>query len=471
MECAFPVPDGVRAECGYLAVPRDRRGNDGVTLRLHYAVFKSTSSNPRPDPVVYLSGGPGFGALETVPLTFNRRFLPFLAERDFIMFDQRGTGLSEPALDCPEYTRTYYDLLDRDLSTEEAGAEFLGAFRECHDRLVKEGVDPEAYTTVENAADVRDLRVALGYDEWNLYGVSYGTKLALTTMRDHPQGIRSAILDSAFPLQVNLDTSIAANARRAFDVLFQGCAAHVASPGEGMSCAEAYPGLRESFFRTVAALNDDPAAVSLTNPLTGETFPALLDGDALVATLFQSLYATELLPVIPLAIAEAEEGRFDAVAAIQGSLLAELDFASVGMQLSVQCGEETRFVTREELAGAVKDFPELGDVFAREVNLDVCELWGSRRAGPIENEAVSSPIPALVLSGEYDPITPPAWGRLTAADLDNAFFYEFRGVGHGASGTGGCPLGITLDFLDDPGSEPDSSCMARMRRPDFVVPR
>ena len=470
-ECAFQVPEEVRTECGYLVVPRDRRGNDGATLKLHYAIFRSTSANPRPDPVVYLSGGPGFGALQTVPFTFNRRFLPFLAGRDLIMFDQRGTGLSEPALDCPEYTRTVYDLLDRDLSSEDADAEFLAALLECHDRLVREGVDPEAYTTVENATDVKDLRLALGYDQWNLYGVSYGTKLALTTMRDHPQGIRSAILDSPFPLQVDLDTSVAANARRAFDVLFQGCATHVVTPGTGMSCAEAYPDLQASFLDTAASLNDDPAAVSLTHPLTGETFPALLDGDGLVSTVFQSLYSTELLPLLPLAIAEAHEGRFDALSAIQGSFLAELDFASVGMQLSVQCGEETRFVTREELAAAAQDFPELGDVFAREVNLDICELWGSRRADPTENEPVSSPIPTLVLSGEYDPVTPPAWGRLAASGLDNAFFYEFRGIAHGASGTGGCPLEITLEFLDDPGSEPDSSCLARMRRPDFLVLR
>lgn len=149
--------------------------------------------------------------------------------------------------------------------------------------------------------------------------MSYSTKLALTTMRGHPKGIRSAILDSAFPLQINLDTSIPANARRAFDVLFQSCVAHVATPSAGMFCAEAYPGLRDIFFRTVASLTADPVGASLTNPLTDETFPALLDGDTLVTTLFQSLYATELLPVIPLAIAEAHEGRFDAVAAIQGS--------------------------------------------------------------------------------------------------------------------------------------------------------
>lgn len=158
VECVFPIPDRVRAECGvYLVVPWDRRGNDGDALRLHYAVFKSTSSNPHPDPVMYLSGGPGFGALQTVPLAFNRRFLPFPADRDFIMFDQPSTG-SKPALDCPEYTRTYYDLLDRNLSTEDADAKFLGAFRECHDRLVGDGVDLEAYTTAANPANVRDLR-------------------------------------------------------------------------------------------------------------------------------------------------------------------------------------------------------------------------------------------------------------------------------------------------------------------------
>ena len=470
-QCGFPLPDGLRVDCGYLVVPQDRRVRGGDTLRLHYAIFKSTSTDPRPDPVVYLSGGPGFGALEAVPLTFERRFFPFLAKRDFIMFDQRGTGLSEPALDCPEYTRTFYDLLDQDLTLEESDTQFLQALRKCHERLVQNGIDPEAYTSAENAGDVNDLRLALGYSEWNLYGVSYGTKLALITMRDYPQGIRAVILDSPYPLQVSLDTEIPANAQRAFDVLFQGCAAHVARPGAGPSCAQAYPDLEASFLQAVDGLNADPAQVFITNPLSGESFRAVLNGDGLARTLFQSLYATELLPLLPMVIDEALQGTFDTLAAIQGSLLAELDFASLGMQLSVQCGEEMRFITREELSDAAHDFPELGRVFAREANLDVCDFWGARPAEPVENEPVSSTIPTLVLSGEYDPITPPEWGRIVAEDLDNSFAFEFRGVGHGASGTGGCPLRISLEFLDEPTSEPDSSCMARMQRPDFVVAR
>jgi pimeloyl-ACP methyl ester carboxylesterase len=278
--------------CGYLVVPENRREGGAGTVRLHYAVFRSTATQPEPDPVVYLSGGPGFGVLATVPFTFLRRFSPFLAKRDFIMFDQRGTGFSEPSLACPEYTSTFYDTLDEDLSAQEMDARTVAAVLTCHDRLAKEGIDLGAYSSVESAADLRDLRLALGYKRWNLYGISYGTKLALTTMRDYPEGIRSAILDSTYPLQVSLDTSIAANARRAFDLLFQACKDHAPNGGRGPSCGDVYPGLEASLFRAVEALNQAPVPLSITHPLTGQTFPALLNGDGLIRTVFNSLYVT-----------------------------------------------------------------------------------------------------------------------------------------------------------------------------------
>ena len=140
------------------------------------------------------------------------------------------------------------------------------------------------------------------------------------------------------------------------------------------------------------------------------------------------------------------------------------------MHLSVQCGEELRFTSPEKIAATSAAYPRLRDLVDSDPTHSVCQGWGAKRAGPIEDEPVISYIPALVLEGEYYPVTPPAWGQLAAGNLSSSFYFEFPAVGHGVSVSGPCPLIITLEFLDNPTSEPDASCIAGMGGPAFVVP-
>jgi len=468
-ECQFEIPAGQTVECGYLTVPEDRSHPEGPTIRLHVAIFRTDSDNPAPDPVVYLAGGPGEQALETMPLLFNLRFAPFLANRDFIVFDQRGTGYSEPALDCPEFTDLAYETLDQDLSPEESVALGIEAICSCHDRMVSEGVNLAAYNSAESAADLNDLRLALGYEEWNLFGISYGTRLALTAMRDYPEGIRSVVLDSAYPLQVSLYAEMPANFDRALNVFFHGCATDPA-------CSEAYPELEIVFYQLVDQLNDSPITLSATQPLSGETYDVLMNGDGLIGFLFQSLYSTELIPLLPKILFDVRDANYDILAVVMGSFLANIEFVSMGMQFSVQCGEEVHFSTPGEFAAAAEAYPEIRNLFNSSPHLGepvftICEIWGAKEADAIENEPVASDIPTLVLAGEYDPVTPPSWGELVVEGLSSSFYLEFPGVAHGASVSGEeCPLSIALEFLDDPTTEPDGSCLAEMSSPAFVVP-
>jgi len=466
-DCQFALPEGQTVDCGYLIVPEDRSNPDSPTIRLHVATFRSQSANPAPDPIVYLEGGPGGDALEGVELVFNTRFASFLQNRDFIVFDQRGTGYSEPSLACPELTEFTYETLDDDLTAEEAATASLEAYQQCRDRLVGAGVNLSAYNSAENAADLADLRVALGYEEWNLFGISYGTRLALTTMRDHPEGIRSVILDSTYPLEVNLYAENPVNMERAFDVFFAGCAADP-------ECSAAYPDLEATFYDLVEKLNDEYITISITHPFTGESYDALINGDAIVGFLFQALYATEIIPLLPQVIYAVQNEDYGFFGQLEGAFLANIDFFSAGMQQSVQCSEEISFSQPEDLASATENYPEFESYFERtmldETLFQLCTLWDVAAADAVENEPVTSDIPTLVLAGEYDPVTPPAWGQQVAAVLPNSYFFEFPGVGHGASISGECPLSVTLAFLDDPTTEPDAACVAEMAGPDFALP-
>ena len=240
--CWMELPDGVtegqNLDCGYLIVPEDRSDPNSPTIQLAYAVLYAPADNVKPDPVIYLAGGPGGNAVGDLEGWLNT---PYLQDRDLILFDQRGTGYSEPTLNCPE---------------AEQGED--NATQACHDRLVSQGVNLQAYNSAENAADVADLQVALGYDEWNLYGISYGTRLALTVMRDHPEGVRSVVIDSVYPPEVNSWEEYGQNTADEFNKLFQGCAADA-------QCNDAYPDLEQTFYTTVDQLNAEPAQYSGTD--------------------------------------------------------------------------------------------------------------------------------------------------------------------------------------------------------------
>ena len=139
--CAFQLPAGTNPECGYLTVPEDRGDPNSGTIRLHVAVFKTTASDPEPDPVVYLDGGPGGEPLEALMFGLGDRFEAILETRDLIIFDQRGTGFSEPALVCPAYRELGFDLLEQDLEVDEAIELEYEVLKTCRDQWQDEGID------------------------------------------------------------------------------------------------------------------------------------------------------------------------------------------------------------------------------------------------------------------------------------------------------------------------------------------
>ena len=298
-ECQFRLPPGRDVTCGYVVVPEDRSSETGSERRvwLHVAIIHSKSDEPAPDPIVYLGGGPG-GHTSEYTYGIGRMFDRIYRSRDVIVFDQRGVGLSQPALDCPEVDAYSLEMLDKNPTLEEETRSSLAVYQACRDRLAAEGINLSAYNSAENAADVDDIRRALGYEAWNLYGVSYGTRLALTTMRDHPAGIRSVVLDSVVPLQADLLAEIGPNAERAMDLLFERCGADAA-------CSTAYPDLEMFFFDVVERLNVAPITFRV------EPYDVLLDGDDLISILRQLLYISDVIPDLPRIIYDVGQGQYD----------------------------------------------------------------------------------------------------------------------------------------------------------------
>ena len=432
-------------------MPENRAIPNSPLIQLHVAVFLSTAEGPDHDPVMHLAGGPGSSSLDVAGYLFGQGLDAVLERRDFIFFDQRGTGHSLPRLDCPERNALTPMILSGTLSGEQESQVIVDAFHRCRDRLTAQGIDLSAYNSAASAADVNDLRLALGYNQLNLYGDSYGTRLALTVMRDFPGAVRSVVLDSTYPLEVNLYTTLAPNAERAFDVLFDDCATD-------LTCNTAYPNLRTVFYNLVAQLNTNPVTVSLS--VGGVNYPVLLTGDLLIDVLFVGLYNPVVTTGMPKLIYQIQNGEYSI---LRNRLSLYFDTSSaLGMGTSVQCAEEVPFNSGEDAYTAAQGVqPDIAAFFPQSVQylFTLCQDWTGVPPNPRENQPVISNIPTLILAGEFDPITPPAWGQMTASHLPNSYYYEFPGNGHWVTRSSRCALSIMLTFLDNPLNPPDASCL------------
>jgi pimeloyl-ACP methyl ester carboxylesterase len=451
-ECPFEVFGDEAITCGYLTVPENRADPEGNYTNLAVAILHAAGTRPRTDPILYLEGGPGGSALADPDFWLES---PLHTARDIVLLDQRGTGYSVPSLDCPEE--------DAYNSEEESGyEEQIDALTACRDRLTLDGVDLAQYNSAASAADVEDLRLALGFEEWNLYGVSYGTRLALTVMRDFPAGVRAVVIDSVYPPNVRGYSEEAANSLSAISRMIDGCA------GEE-ECAEAFPELEERFYAVVASLNAEPVE------LDGYT----TTGDDLVNFLVDAMYDTTLIPYLPLVIYAASEEDYDPWLALDEYANGE-EYAAVrihpqqegeppvndadaqGMFYSVECNEAVIFSDSEEAAELVENYPEEltdGQLASIEETFAICAMWGAGEADAVESEAVASELPTLILAGEYDPVTPARWAQIAQATLPNSFYVEMPRGGHGVSFVDECGARIVRAFLNRPEQRPNTSCL------------
>jgi len=238
-DCFIPPPPGYAADCGWVTVPEAPDSERDIQLAV--MVLYSSSEVPN-DPVVYLEGGPGGSGLSVVatePFVFEH----ILSQRDLVLIDQRGTGYSDPWLVCPE---------DIEATVEEA----LESLRTCRETWQGRGVDLGQYNTRQNASDIERVRAALGYAEWNVYGISYGSRLALTVLRDYPEHVRALMIDGVLPLQADLLASATPSSAASLQAVNAGCQ-------EQADCAAAYADIIGKLFESVDRLDAEPAPLDL----------------------------------------------------------------------------------------------------------------------------------------------------------------------------------------------------------------
>ena len=451
-DCALALPPGENSECGYLVTTEDRPAIKGKIIRLPFIKMKSDSPAPLPDPILYTGGGPGGSSLGQVK---NRQYIPFLKNRDYIIFEQRGTKYAEPSLQCPEVNDAQVTAAKQNLNKFETTAGQLVAVRACRERLVKSGINLSAYNSRASAGDIEDLRRLLGYEKWNLYGISYSTRLMLTVMRDFPNGVRSVILDSVLPPVVNYDETSVDSVVSSLNMVFAACRA-------AADCQAKYPDLEKQFYSLVQKLDEKPAAVSLKDSQTGVDTTLLLNGSDVVNGIYETLENSGNLVWIPALISNAAQNNDKAMTALAKIKLNVSGFAW-GMRYSVWCSEEMPFQNRALIKRQITTaYPNLRGFGIQSDFPAICDAWKVEAADKIENQPVRSSIPALILAGQFDPDTPPVWGKLTAKTLSNSRFIEIPAMSHVPTFGSSCAQELVTAFLNNPLGSIDSQCISKI---------
>jgi pimeloyl-ACP methyl ester carboxylesterase len=455
------LPLRLGAKCGTLTVYEDRKAQAGRQIELNIAVVPTSGRDRASEPLFFLTGGPGQAATESY-LQLLTAFSLLNQSRDIVLVDQRGTGESNP-LRCDEA-----DVEHGLGEIEDEGEQGLGEIEDelrvkllegCLERLE---ADVRLYTTAIAVEDLEAVRQALGYGQINLYGLSYGTRVALSYMRQYPDAIRAVILDGVVPPDEVLGMEVARDAQRALALIWARCLAE-------STCQEAFPNIREEWEALLTQLSQQPVELTLDHPTTGLPTKLLFTRDELAMTVRLLSYAPETAALLPLLVSHAQQRSNLETIAAQYLMISDSLSSSIsdGMSTSVLCSEDAAFLSAQE-AAAANAGTYYGDIQIKEFNV-ACSVWPRGDIPPNFHEPVISDIPTLLLSGEVDPVTPPENGRQVAQTLSNSLHLIAPGQGHNVIPRGCLPL-LADDFLETASfTELETSCVEEIVPMPFFI--
>ncbi len=421
------LADVVGAQCATLQVPENPDQPNGRMIPLRIGLVPAQDAEPEPDPVFFLAGGPGQSALESYP-TIATGFERMREKRHIVLIDQRGTGGSNKLV-CKGSDD------ESSFAAEEADAGAQRGFAEKCARELAEKADPRFYTTSVAVHDFDAVRKALGAEQVNLVGASYGTRAAQTYLRYFPGSVRTMILDGVVPAPLALGNEHSKNLEAALAGIFQRCR-------DDQACFKTFGDPQDDLTRLKAELRVAPRKVSFRDPKSDVLRHEELTFGHLATTVRLFAYSPEAAALLPLALHEAASGNAE-------HLMGQADLAAGdlgesimhGMQLSVICAEDAgRFVVDEADGATLLGTDMLTVVQAQ------CAGWPVGARPKDFNDPIKSDVPVLLLSGEFDPVTPPRYGDETVKGYANGRHITVRGRGHIVL-TAGCMPKLAAEFI------------------------
>lgn len=437
------------ALCGTHEVWEDREAKAGRKIGLKVMVIPALSSNPLPDPVFYLPGGPGVAFSEGEwPITQ----LPLRQERDHVFIDPRGTGKPD---------RLVCSLADREDGLQvDLGDKFpLDAVRRCREELGKK-YDLTRYTMAATVDDFDEVRGWLGYDKVNLVGSSYGTRTAQLYLRRHPESVRTVTLWGAVPMDEPVALSHAANGQRSLDLVLDRCEKDAA-------CRAKFPSPRKDFQAVMDRLSQGPVEVEVVHPETGKPARVRLSREVIADGIRVLLYSSRSGAALPLLLRQAAAGDWQPLGQSVVAAKAGIDeLFAWGQFFSMTCAEDIPFIDPAEVPGRTAG-SFLGDYRVRQQTA-ACALWPHARIDPAQREAIRSDLPVLLINGELDVVTPPEFGRRAARYLTQGLRLVDPYASHEDS-TDSCTENIANEFIRRGTTQGlDTSCLGRLKPQPYL---
>ncbi len=433
--------EALEAQCSTFEVPEDRSKPDGRKVALNIAWLPATNeADAAEDPVFFLAGGPGQSAVETFP-ALNPVFKEVRKRRHVVLVDQRGTGKSN-LLSC--------DAEDEDKHPDTSPEAMQASAAKCVETLSKKA-DLRHYTTTDAVADLDTVRQAIGTTQINLVGISYGTRVAQQYAMRHPQATRSIVLDSPVPNAIQLGNIFARNLDDALTLQFAQCS-------KAASCKDKLGDPRVELDALLTKLRAAPVSVRFRDASSGEWREETLRAETVAGLVRMYAYMPVAGALLPKLIHEANNGRYDGLMALSDMLTGSMkDAMAMGMQLSVVCSEDAgSMVARTEDAGTV-----LGNLMPKGMAA-MCAAWPKGTVPADFNNPLATKVPALVLAGEFDPVTPPRYGEQIVKTLPNGRLFTLRGQGHSVLGAG-CMPKLFAQFMEKADAKAlDGKCLDKL---------
>lgn len=437
------------AQCGQIEVPENPAAPDGRKLAIHVAVMPALAKNKAPDPVFVLAGGPGQAAMGVAG-----QMQPVLAKlnarRDIVYVDQRGTGRSN-ALTCETSERLVP--LTEALDNQRVVAKLA----EC---VAKLPADTRQYATWIAMRDLDAVRAALGAEQINLWGASYGTRASLDYLRQFPQRVRSVVLDGMAPPDMVLPASFAVDADAALSRLLEQCE-------RDARCKARHPALAADIDRLLDAAAQG-ATIDIADPLTGKREAVRLDRLLATNLLRAPLYVPSIAAVLPQAVAAAGGGDYAPLATLSSAFAGAVtrNFADV-MHFAVICAEDLPRLTAEQVEAARRTrFGTESVDFYRAA----CAAVPSQPAPAEFYMLPKADVPVLLLSGGADPATPPRHAERVAEALPRTLHLVAPNLGHGVSAQGCAPELIARFVRQASFDGIDGACLQNLPAPPLFAP-
>jgi pimeloyl-ACP methyl ester carboxylesterase len=465
-----PIAELKKARCGKLMVPEDRRGASARTISLSVAIVPAASSQAKADPILWLAGGPGDDAITEIPMALAGKLN---ADRDVIFMSQRGTYSANPRLTCDPVDRWAAETLNMPYDAKETGSAYSAATLKCRGELTTLTSDLGAYNSLESADDIEALRNALHIAKWNVYGISYGTDLALTYMKLHPGGIRSAAIDGVFPPPLAGGVAAWQSAGEGINAVFKACS-------EQTACRKRYGDIAATWRRLVLKYEASPKTVAVEVPEhSGKVKVKLSGGMLLQWTVSPGTHIAAKVPAFIDALAHGDPAPIASTWAAPKLDPAGIGVLGNGLFSGVACGEWVPYETEASVVAAGRRaFPTFPlSILKNAPNLpfmrENCRVWSVPKVASVVRSVTRSSIPTLVINAQYDGQTAASFGAYVARTLSNSVVVTVPNVAHVAFGSpssdaNNCAYAIARSFFDRL-KKADTSCIDRVPATKFVI--